>query len=161
MPLATPEASVTEPPRAGDDRGVVGAVDGDGDHLLGAVRGRDRQVSVSAAPVLSAWTVGVVVVERVGPYAGRIDREACRGCRRAGPPPEVAETVDVGGIEVAGRGRVPAVPLATPQASITEPPLSPVITAASLAPLMVMLITCWVPSAVVTVMVSVSARSPC
>ena len=47
-------------------------------------------------------------------------------------------------------------PLATPPASVTAPVAVPVITAASLAPLMVMVTTCAVPSTVVTVKVSVS-----
>ena len=45
VPLATPPASVTAASdRAGDHRGVVGAVDGDVHHLGGAVRRRDRDV---------------------------------------------------------------------------------------------------------------------
>ena len=51
---------------------------------------------------------------------------------------------------------VPGVPLSTPPASITAPMKSPVITAASLVPLMVMVTSCWVPPTVVTVNVSVS-----
>ena len=47
-------------------------------------------------------------------------------------------------------------PLATPPASITAPVAVPVITAASLAPLMVTVTSCAVPSTVVTVKVSVS-----
>ena len=51
---------------------------------------------------------------------------------------------------------MPGVPLATPPASITLPVVAPLITAASLAPLMVMVTTCEVPSTVKTVNVSVS-----
>ena len=51
---------------------------------------------------------------------------------------------------------VPGVPLATPPASITVPVAVPVITAASLAPLMVMVTSCAVPSTVMAVNVSVS-----
>ena len=47
-------------------------------------------------------------------------------------------------------------PLATPPASTTVPVKSPLITAASLAPLMVMVTTWAVPSTVVAVKVSVS-----
>ena len=50
----------------------------------------------------------------------------------------------------------PAVPLPTPLFSVTLPVAVPVITAASFAPLIVMLITCAVPSAVVTVTFCVS-----
>ena len=51
---------------------------------------------------------------------------------------------------------MPGVPLATPPASTTVPVKSPLITAASLAPLMVMVTTWAVPSTVVAVNVSVS-----
>ena len=50
---------------------------------------------------------------------------------------------------------IPGVPLLTPPASITLPVVLPLITAASLAPLMVMVTSCAVPSTVVTVKVSV------
>src|SRR5256885_13276968 len=50
---------------------------------------------------------------------------------------------------------VPASALATPPASTTEPLMSPETTAASLVPVMVMVTTCSVPSAVRTVNVSV------
>ncbi len=50
---------------------------------------------------------------------------------------------------------VPGVPLATPPASTTVPLEVPEITAASLLPSMVTVTICWVPSAVVTVKVSV------
>ena len=51
---------------------------------------------------------------------------------------------------------VPGVPLLTPPASVTLPDVVPLITAASLAPVMVMVTTCDVPSIVVAVKVSVS-----
>ena len=51
---------------------------------------------------------------------------------------------------------VPGVPLLTPPASVTDPLAAPLITAASLVPLMVMVTSCWVPSTVVAVNVSVS-----
>ena len=51
---------------------------------------------------------------------------------------------------------VPGVPLATPPASTTAPVVSPLITAASLVPLMMMMTTFEVPSTVVTVNVSLS-----
>ena len=50
---------------------------------------------------------------------------------------------------------VPGVPLLTPPASATVPVTGPVMTAVSLAPLMVMVTSCAVPSIVVTVNVSV------
>jgi hypothetical protein len=46
-------------------------------------------------------------------------------------------------------------PLPTPPASTTVPVVSPLITAASLVPVMVTVTTCAVPSTVVTVKVSV------
>ena len=51
---------------------------------------------------------------------------------------------------------VPGVPLATPPASMTYPLAVPLITAASLAPVMVMVTTWAVPSTVVAVKLSVS-----
>ena len=51
---------------------------------------------------------------------------------------------------------VPGVPLLTPPASMTVPLVAPLITAASLAPLMVMVTSWAVPSTVVAVNVSVS-----
>ena len=55
---------------------------------------------------------------------------------------------------------MPGVPLLTPPASVTLPDVAPLITAASLAPLMVMVTTCAVPSAVSAVKLSVSGGSP-
>ena len=52
------------------------------------------------------------------------------------------------------------VPLATPPASTTVPLVSPLITAASLVPWMVMVTTCAVPSAVSAVKLSVSVAVP-
>ena len=46
---------------AGDHRGVVGAVDGDGDQLRGAVDGGDGEASVSVSPTLSACTSGLLL----------------------------------------------------------------------------------------------------
>ena len=51
---------------------------------------------------------------------------------------------------------MPGVPLLTPPASVTVPVVSPVITAASFLPSMVMVTSCAVPSTVVAVNVSVS-----
>ena len=51
---------------------------------------------------------------------------------------------------------VPGVPLLTPPASVTAPLVTPLITAVSLVPLMVMVTSCAVPSTVVAVNVSVS-----
>ena len=55
---------------------------------------------------------------------------------------------------------MPGVPLLTPPASTTVPLVSPLITAASLAPSMVMVTTCAVPSAVNAVKLSVSVAVP-
>ena len=50
----------------------------------------------------------------------------------------------------------PGMPEPTPPASVTDPLVTPLITAASLAPLMVTVTSWAVPSTVVTVKVSVS-----
>ena len=55
---------------------------------------------------------------------------------------------------------MPGVPLLTPPASVTLPDVAPLITAASLAPVMVMVTTCAVPSAVSAVKLSVSVALP-
>ena len=55
---------------------------------------------------------------------------------------------------------MPGVPLFTPPASVTAPVAVPLITAASLAPVMVMVTTCAVPSAVSAVKLSVSVAMP-
>ena len=98
---------------------------------------------------------GIAVVERVGPHPGRCQRVGAvavgAGGRRADRRP------GVGGLSTSAASRspvavgMPGVPLATPPASITVPVISPLITAASLAPVMVMVTTCAVPSTVVTV----------
>ena len=102
---------------------------------------------------------GVAVVERVGPHAGGRHRVAAvavgAGGRRADRRPGIVRVVDIGVVEIAGRGRRAGVPLATPPASTTLPVMLPVITAASLAPSMVIVTSCAVPSTVVTVNVSV------
>ncbi len=54
---------------------------------------------------------------------------------------------------------VPGVPLATPPASVTAPVLVPVTTAASLLPVIVTVTNWGVPSAVVTVKVSLSVAA--
>ncbi len=76
--------------------------------------------------------------------AGRDRREA------------VGRVVDIGGVEPPVAVGVPGMAFATPPASTTCPVLVPPITAASLAPLIVTVTTCAVPSAVVTVKLSVS-----
>ena len=62
VPLATPPASTTVPVVSPTDRcRVVGAVDGDGHELRGAVdRGGAVNVSVSVSPALSACTAALV-----------------------------------------------------------------------------------------------------
>src|SRR5260221_12101411 len=57
-------------------RSVVGAVDGDGDGLLGAVGGEDREGVGQRAAIVERLDVAIVVVERVAPVAGVVDAEA-------------------------------------------------------------------------------------
>src|SRR5258708_28922189 len=56
---------------AGNHRRVVDAVDGDGDELLGAVHGGDRESRGHPAALLSPVNLGGVVLLRVGPHAAR------------------------------------------------------------------------------------------
>ena len=78
---------------AGDHRRIVGAVDGDGDELRGAVDRRGGEGVDQCLPDIERLHRGVAVVERVGPGAIR--------CQRVG-----AVAADAGG---AGRYRLPAV----------------------------------------------------
>ena len=94
---------------AADHRGVIGAIDGDRYDLQSAVDGGDGEAvgqSVAGAERLHG---GIAVVQRVGPDAGRCQRVAAvavgAGGRRADRGPGIARVVDIGGIEVAGRGR--------------------------------------------------------
>ena len=108
VPLATPPASSHRPAGvAADHGGVVGAIDGDGDQLLGAVdRGGGERVG-QRLPGVECLHQGVAVVERVGPHAGRRQRVVAEAvvarCRRADRRP-VRRIVDVGGIQIPGRG---------------------------------------------------------
>ena len=92
---------------AGDHRGVVGAVDGEGDELCGAVdRGRREAVDQDIARIERLHR-RIAVVERVGPRSGRVEGVgAVGGGAGRHRLPAVAWIVDVGGGEIAGRGRV-------------------------------------------------------
>ena len=93
--------------RAGDDGGVVGAVDGDGHQLLGAVDREGRKRIGQRLPDIARLHGGIVVVQRVGPDAGRRQRVGAELApqRRVDGVPEVVGIVDVGGVQIAGRGR--------------------------------------------------------
>src|SRR5947209_6947871 len=70
---------------SGHDGGLVSAVDGDGDDLAGGAIGRDRGEAVGerlgGAELLDR---GLAVVGRIGPVAGRIEREGAVGPGEAG-----------------------------------------------------------------------------
>ena len=57
---------------AGDHRGVVAAVDGDGDDLLGAVGGGDGEGVGQMAANIERLNGGVAVVQRVGPVPAAV-----------------------------------------------------------------------------------------
>ena len=93
--------------RAGDVGGVVGAVDGDGHQLLGAADREDRKRIGQRLPVIACLHGGIVVVQRVGPDAGLRQRVGAELApqRRVDGDPEVVGIVDVGGVQIARRGR--------------------------------------------------------
>ena len=91
--------------RAGDRRGVVGAVDGDVDLARGPVRCRHRHQLVQRAARVERLDRRVVVVERVAPCARRIDREAAVALGDGALRHESRRAVDVGGRERARRRR--------------------------------------------------------
>ena len=98
-------------------------------------------------PTNSSWAA----VHGVGPGAGGVDREGAVavGAGHAGLRHEGRRAVDVGGVEVAARV------LCTALVSVRLAVYVPVITAASLVPRMLTVMTCVVPSAVATVKLSV------
>ena len=144
--------------RAGDVGGVVGAVDGDGHQLLGAADREGRKRIGQRLPVIACLHGGIVVVQRVGPDAGLRQRVGAELApqRRVDGDPEVVGIVDVGGIEVAGIGRRARCAVIDAAGLDHRAGPAPVIAAVSLAPLMVMVTSCWVPSVVTAVKVSVS-----
>ena len=93
--------------RAGDVGGVVGAVDGDGHQLLGAADREGRKRIGQRLPDIARLHGGIVVVQRVGPDAGLRQRVGAELApqRRVDGDPEVVGIVDVGGVQIAGRGR--------------------------------------------------------
>ena len=133
-------------------------MDGDGHQLRGAVGRGDREAVGQRPPTLQRLHRRVAVVERIGPGATRGQRVGAVtvGGRRARRYRYecVGGIVDIGRFSVPVAVGVPAVPLLTPPASVTEPLLAPVITAASLRRWMVTVTSCAVPSAVVTVKLS-------
>ena len=148
VPLSTPPASTTVPVASPViDGGVVGAVDDDGDDLRSAVDREDRKRIAQYLPDIARLHVRIAVVQRVGPHPGGGERIGAvafgaRG-RRADRGPGIARVVDVGGVQIAGRGRGARRAVVDP-AGLESPPRwrSPLITAASLVPLMVMVTSC-------------------
>ena len=90
---------------AGDHRGVVGAVDGEGDELCGAVDGGDGKAIGQRVTDVERLHVGIAVVERVGPPPGRVEGVGAEAFGGGGAGrhrlPAVAWIVDVGGGEIA------------------------------------------------------------
>ena len=89
------------------DGGVVGAVDGDGHQLLGAVDREGRKRIGQRLPDIARLHGGIVVVQRVGPDAVRRQRVGAELApqRRVDGVPEVVGIVDIGRVQIAGRGR--------------------------------------------------------
>ena len=93
--------------RAGDVGVVVGAVDGDGHQLLGAADREGRKRIGQRLPDIARLHGGIVVVQRVGPHPGCVDRERAELAqqRRVDGDPGVVRIVDVGRVQIARRGR--------------------------------------------------------
>ena len=94
---------------AADHCSVVGAADDDDDDLRSAVDRRDGERIAQYLPDIARLHVRIAVVQRVGPQPGvgeRIGAVASGARGRADRDPGIARVVavDVGGIEVAGRG---------------------------------------------------------
>src|SRR5205085_1192231 len=92
-----------------NSRDIVGAGDGDAHDLRGAVGGLHREAVAQRDTGGEALDRRVGVVERVAPVAGGVDGVAAvaagAGGRRGHRLPAVGGVVDVGRVEVAGRGR--------------------------------------------------------
>ena len=121
---------------------------------------RGERVGQRAADI-ERFHRGVAVVERVGPHPVRVERVAAVAIGGGGAGryrlPAVGLIVDVGRVEIAGRGRNARRAVGDPAGLHSRcPSLVPLITAASLAPWMVMVTTCEVPSTVKAVNVSVN-----
>ena len=121
--------------RAGDVGGVVGAVDGDGHQLLGAADREGRKRIGQRLPVIARLHGGIVVVQRVGPDAGRRQRVGAELAqqRRVDGDPEVVGIVDVGRVQIARRGRGARCAVIDAAGLGHRAGHGPVITAASLA----------------------------
>src|SRR5439155_1728194 len=93
---------------AGDHGGVVGALNGDGDHLRRAIGGGGQEGIGQRAAGVQRLHRRIGVVERVAPHTGSRERigAVAIGTGRWGAHdgPGVVRIVHVGGIEVAGRG---------------------------------------------------------
>ena len=133
--------------RAGDHRRVVGAQDADGDDLAGAVGGRHRE-AVGVGRAADELVVGRCSWCRSRRRWHRCEGAVAVGAGHAGLRHEGRRAVDVGGVEIAA-GALRRIGLR--QAGR----LVPVITAASLVPRMLTVMTWLVPSAVATVKLSV------
>ena len=91
--------------RAGDGGGVVGAVDGDGHRLLGAIRCHRREGVDQRLARIERLHRRIVVVQRVGPQPGDGERERAVGaCGREADLLPGNRIVDVG-IQIPGVGR--------------------------------------------------------
>ena len=110
---------------ATDHRGVVGAVDGDGHQLLGAADRRGGERVGQRLPGVELLNGGVVVVQCVGPEPSggeRMGAEAIGAhCRRADRGPDVVRIVEVGGAQIAGRGRRAGVTVIDPAGLHDDP----------------------------------------
>ena len=88
--------------------GIVGAIDGDGHQPGGAVDRGDGEGVGQRLTDPEPLNRGVAVVERIGPDAGRCQRVGAEavgaGGRRGDGRPGVVRVIDIGGVEIAGRG---------------------------------------------------------
>ena len=134
VPLFTPPASVTAPRRrAGDDRGVIGAVDGDRHLLRGAILGVHREgVGEDAADVERLHRC-IVIVERVGPGPARGHRVAAVAVvarrARSNRLEGVGRIVHIGVGQRAAEARRSRRTIVDPAASVTAPDVVPEMTA--------------------------------
>ena len=92
--------------RAGDHRRVVGALDGDVDHLRRAVRRLHRHQLVQRVAEVQRLHCRLAVIQRVAPRPRGIDREAAVALRGIGLHHEGRRAIDVGRVEIAARRRV-------------------------------------------------------
>ena len=141
---------------ASDQRGIVGAVDGNDYIVRRAVGGMDGKGVGRCVADIEVLDGRIVVIERVAPVAGSADRPGAVAASACLVLERVAALSTSVSVSVPVTVGVPAVPLFTPPASTTAPVSWPETSAASLAPWIVMATSCSVPSCVWTEMVSVS-----